>query len=158
LNHLRLKQGIKAMVVMSQRFNRVAFPLCLLGGCTQSAGLSNVVPLETRVINFAKLRPGPNFITYTSFFDGKLTLIDGCFRLGKNEKSMAIVWPETTTLSRKGNTIRIEDNAARWSAKVGDRIRLGGKASDDISAINFDNKAVLDCAGPYFVARNVIRR
>jgi hypothetical protein len=157
-NPVRLKQGSKAMVFMSPRFNWVALPLCLLGGCTQSAGLSNSVPLETQVINFAKLRPGPNFITFTDFADGKLALVDGCFRLRKNLTSMAIIWPETAALVRKGKTIRIEDNAARWSAKIGDRIRLGGKSSDDISVVNVDNKAILGCTSPYFVASNVIRR
>jgi hypothetical protein len=137
---------------------QLALLLCLLAGCAQSAGLSNSVPLETQAINFAKLKPGLNFITFTSFADGKLTLKDGCFRLVKNQTSMAIIWPETATMIRKGKTIVIEDNAARWSAKIGDRIRLGGKASDDITAVNLDNKAVLGCTSPYFVAGNVIRR
>jgi hypothetical protein len=134
-----------------------ALPLCMIGGCTQSIGLSNSAPLETQVITFAKLKPGPNFITFTHFTDGKLSLVDGCFRLRKNQTSMAIIWPETATLVRKGKTIRIEDNAARWSAKIGDRIRLGGKGTDDISAVDVDNKAVLGCSSPYFVASNVIR-
>jgi hypothetical protein len=114
--------------------------------------------VQTQVVNFARLRPGLNFITFTAFSDGKLALVDGCFRLRKNQSSMAIIWPETATMVREGKTIRIEDNAARWSAKIGDRIRLGGKASDDIATVNLDNKAVLGCASPYFVASNVIRR
>jgi hypothetical protein len=146
------------MVGMSQRLSWIALPLCLLGGCTQSKRLSNSAPFETQVINFAKLKPGPNFITFTSFADGKLALVDGCFRLVKNQSSMAIIWPETATMVRKGKAIRIEDNAARWSAKIGDRIRLGGKASDDVTAVNLDNKAVLGCVSPYFIASNVIRR
>jgi hypothetical protein len=146
------------MVGMSQRLRWIALPLCLLGGCTQSRELSNSAPMETQVITFAKLRPGPNFITFESFADGKLTLVDGCLRLRKNQASLAIVWPETAALIRKGKSLRIEDNAARWSAKIGDRIRLGGKASDDITAVNLDNKAVLGCASPYFVSSNVIRR
>jgi hypothetical protein len=146
------------MVDMSQRLKWMAIPLCLLGGCTQSTGLSNPAPSETQVVNFAKLRPGLNFITFTKFSDGKLALVDGCFRLLKNQSSLAIIWPETATMVRKGKAIRIEDNAARWSAKIGDRIRLGGKASDDIATVNLDNKAVLGCASPYFVASNVIRR
>jgi hypothetical protein len=146
------------MGVMSLRFQNITLLLCLLGGCAQSGLPPKAVPLETQLVHFAKLRPGLNFITFTSFADGKLALVDGCFRLRKNEQSLAIVWPETTTLLRKANAIRVEDNAARWFAKIGDRIRLGGKASDDISSVNLDNKAVLGCAGPYFVASNIIRR
>jgi hypothetical protein len=146
------------MVHMPQRLKWMAPSLCLLGGCTQSSGLSNPAPLQTQVVDFAKLKPGLNFITFTTFSDGKLALVDGCFRLVKNQSSMAIIWPETVTMVRKGKAIRIEDNAARWSAKIGDRIRLGGKPSDDITAVNLDNKAVLSCASPYFVASNVIRR
>jgi hypothetical protein len=133
---------------------QLALSLCLLSGCARSAGISNSVPLEPQAINFAKLKPGPSAITFMSFADGKLTLKDGCFRLLKNQTSMAIIWPETTAMICKGKTIVIEDNAARWSAKIGDRIRLGGKASDDITAFNLDNEVVL----PYFVAGNVIRR
>jgi hypothetical protein len=153
-----MEQGIKAMLDMPQKLKWIALPLFALGGCMQSVGLSTPTPLETQVINFAKLRPGLNFVTFTAFSDGKLALVDGCFRLLKNQSSMAIIWPETATMVRKGKTIRIEDNAARWSAKIGDRIRLGGKASDDVTAVNLDNKAVLGCASPYFVASNVIRR
>jgi hypothetical protein len=146
------------MVGMSQRLKWMALPLCLIGGCMQSKGLSNPATLDTQVVSFAKLTPGLNFITFTAFSDGKLALVDGCFRLQKNQSSMAIIWPETATMVRKGKAIRIEDNAARWSAKIGDRIRLGGKPSEDIATVNLDNKAVLGCASPYFVASNVIRR
>jgi hypothetical protein len=146
------------MIDLLQRFYGIALAVCLLGGCAQNSGFSNSVPLETQVINFAKLKPGPNAVTFTSYSDGKLTLEDGCFRLRKNQTGMAIIWPETARLVRNGTMIRIDDNAARWSAKIGDRIRLGGKAYDDISAVSLDNQAVRTCAGPYFVASNVIRR
>jgi hypothetical protein len=76
----------------------------------------------------------------------------------KRQSSLAIIWPETTIVVKDRQSVRIEDHAARWSAKVGDRIRLGGKAADDISAVDLNNNAVRDCAGPYFVASNVIRR
>jgi hypothetical protein len=150
--------GLKTMVDLRQRYQLIALSCSLLGGCMQATMQPNTVPIETQVINFAKLRPGMNLMTFTSFADGKLALVDGCFRLRKREISLAIIWPETTRLIRKGKTIRIEDNAARWSAKIGDRIRLGGQQTDDISKVNLDNKAVLHCVGPYFVSSNIIRR
>jgi len=116
------------------------------------------VPLEAHGTSFARLNPGMNFVTFTEFADGKLALEGGCFRLVKKQTSLAIIWPETAILAQDRHGIRIEDHAARWSAKIGDRIRLGGKASDNISAEDTNNNAVRDCAGPYFVASNVIRR
>jgi hypothetical protein len=146
------------MVKLHHGLNGIALSLCVLGGCAQNDRLTRSAPLDTQVISFAKLKPGPNPITYTSFSDGRLALKDGCFRLEKSQASMAIVWQESARLVRIGQMVRIEDNAARWSAKIGDRIRLGGKTFDDIATVNLDNKAVLGCVGPYFVASNVIRR
>lgn len=143
---------------MTQLVYRIALPLCVLGGCTQTSSVTRSTPPEMQVINFAHLKPGMNFVTFTSFADGRLALEDGCFRLKKGQTNLAIVWPETVRMAQKGKSVRIDDIALRWSAKVGDRIRLGGKASDDISAVNLDNKAVLACAAPYFVASNIIRR
>jgi hypothetical protein len=142
----------------------VGLPLCLLAGCVQSAGLSQPsIPsdpliLETHGTRFARINPGPNAVTMTAFSDGKLTLEDGCFRLVTKQVSLAIIWPETTVVVRNRKILRLEDHAARWSADIGDRIRLGGKAAEDISAVDLNNNAVRDCVGPYFVASNVIRR
>jgi hypothetical protein len=146
------------MVSFTRSILGIVLSACLSSGCTQSAGLSNSAPSETQVINFAKLKPGMNFITFTSFADGKITLVDGCFRLLKNQTSLAIIWPETMTMVRKGSHLRLKDVATQWSGKIGDRVRLGGKTLDDISAVDLDNKAVMGCVGPYFVASNIIRR
>jgi hypothetical protein len=146
------------MIDFKREILRITLPLCLLGGCAQGNRHTNSAPLETQVINFAKLKPGMNFITFTSFADGRVTLVDGCFRLLKNQTSLAIIWPETMTMVRKGNDLRLKDVATQWSGKIGDRVRLGGKTLDDISAVDLDNKAVMGCAAPYFVASNIIRR
>ena len=134
-----------------------ALLLCLLAGCAQSSELSDIVPLDAHETSFARLNPGQNPVTFTSFADGKLALEAGCFRLVKRQTSMAIVWPETAIPVHFGSGIRIEDHAARWSAEIGDRIRLGGKQSDNIATVDLNNNAVRDCPGPYFVASNVIR-
>ena len=140
-----------------RRFKRIALVLSLLGGCTQGTGSPNSVQLDAQAVRFARLNPGMNFVTFTSFADGRLALVGGCFRLVTKQASMAIIWPETAILAQDQHTIRIEDHAARWSALIGARIRLGGKASDNIAAVDLNNNAVRDCSGPYFVASNVIR-
>jgi hypothetical protein len=117
-----------------------------------------VVPLEAHGTNFARLTPGLHAVTFTSFADGKLALEDGCFRLVKKQSSLAIIWPETAIAVRNRQIIRIEDHAARWSAGIGDRIRLGDRQAEDISAVELSNEAARNCAGLYFVASNVIRR
>jgi hypothetical protein len=114
--------------------------------------------LETHGTRFSRLSPGPNAVTYTAFADSKLTLEDGCFRLVKKQTNLAIIWPETTILMRNRKAPRLEDHAAGWSAGIGERIRLGGTAADDINAVNVNNNAVRECTGPYFIASNVIRR
>jgi hypothetical protein len=146
------------MAGLIMRVHWIALSFCILNGCALNTELLNTAPLEPQAINFARLKPGPNFVTFTSFADGKLTLENGCFRLKKKGASMAIIWPETVMLTRNGPSIRLNDPATRWSAKIGDRIRLGGKPSEDISAVNVDNKTVLGCASPYFVSTNIIRR
>jgi len=146
------------MIDFAHRVRSIALPLCLLAGCSHNSRLSNSAPLDTQGANFAKLNPGMNFVTFTSFADGKLILENGCFRLLKKQSSLAIIWPETAMMVRARHTVHIEDHAARWSANLGDSIRLGGKESDNISAVDLNNNAVRDCAGPYFVASNVIRR
>lgn len=146
------------MIDGTRCFQRIALPLCLLGGCAQSSQLSPAIPLEAHGTSFARLTPGLHSVTFTSFADGKLALEGACFRLVKKRTSLAIIWPETAIVVRNRQTIRIEDHAARWSAGIGDRIRLGGKQADDITAVELTNEAVRTCAGPYFVASNVIRR
>jgi hypothetical protein len=147
------------MVSITRPILGIALSAYLSSGCTQkSAGLSNSAPMETQSINFAKLKPGMNFITFTSFTDGKIRFVDGCFRLLKNQTTLAIIWPETMIMVRKGNHLLLKDVATQWSGKIGDRVRLGGKTLDDISAVELDNRAVMGCAGPYFVASNIIRR
>lgn len=141
----------------ARRLLSLGLPLCVLAGCAHSSELSNTVPLDAHGANFSWLNPGPNAVTFTSFADGRLALEAGCFRLLKKQASLAIVWPETAILAHYGNGIRIEGHAARWSADIGDRIRLGGRSSNDISAVDLNNNAVRDCPGPYFVASNVIR-
>jgi hypothetical protein len=152
------------MSYFTRRFQWIGLPLCLLAGCAQNAGpshpsiLANPLILEAHGTRFARLNPGPNAVTFTAFADGRLALEDGCFRLLRKQTSLAIIWPETAILVRDRQTIRVEDHAARWSAGIGDRIRLGGKAADDINAVDLNNNAVRDCAGPYYIASNVIRR
>lgn len=146
------------MVDFARHYAGVGLSLCLLTGCAQSSEIANVVPLDAHGTSFSRLNPGQNAVTFTSFADGKLALEAGCFRLVRKQTSLAIIWPETANVVQVRQSMRIEDHAARWSAKVGDRIRLGGKASDDISAVDLNNNAVRDCPGPYFVASNVIRR
>ncbi len=149
---------------ITRRFRWAGLPLCLLAGCAQNVAPSqpaipkNPLILETHGTRFSRLSPGPNAVTFTSFADGKLSLEQGCFRLVKTQASLAIIWPETTILVRNRKVLRLEDHAARWSAGIGDRIRLGGVAVDDISAVNANNNAVRNCTGPYFIASNVIRR
>jgi hypothetical protein len=145
------------MVGIARHFSGAGLSLCLLAGCAQSSKLADVVPLDAHETSFSRLNPGQNPVTFTSFADGRLTLETGCFRLVKKQASLAIVWPETAIPVHHGRSIRIEDHAARWSADIGDRIRLGGKQSDDISAVDLNNAAVRNCPGPYFVASNVIR-
>ena len=146
------------MIESTRCFQWIALPLCLLGGCAQSSRLSPAIPLETHGTSFSRLTPGLHSVTFTAFADGKLALEGGCFRLVRKQTSLAIIWPETATVVRNRQTIRIEDHAARWSANIGDRIRLGGKSADDISAVELTNEAVRSCAGPYYIASNVIRR
>lgn len=145
------------MVDIARRILGAGLTLSLLDGCAQTSQLADVVPLDAHETNFSRLNPGQNPVTFTSFADGRLTLEAGCFRLVKRQKSLAIIWPETAIPVHHGNSIRIEDHAARWFADIGDRIRLGGKEADNISAVDLNNNAVRDCAGPYFVASNVIR-
>lgn len=148
----------------ARSFHWIGLPLCLLAGCAQNSGPSgppvpnNPLILETHGTRFARLNPGPNAVTFAAFSDGKLTLEEGCFRLVMKQTSLAIIWPETAVLVRNRKGLRLEDHAARWSASIGDRIRLGGRAAEDISAVDLNNNAVRDCVGPYFVASNVIRR
>jgi hypothetical protein len=146
------------MVDIARRFLGVGLTLSLLAGCAQSSELSKTIPLEAQDTNFSRLTPGLHPVTFTSFADGKLALENGCFRLVKRHTSLAIIWPETAIVVRDRQIIRIEDHAARWSAGIGDRIRLGGREAGDISALELSNEGVRNCAGPYFVASNVIRR
>ena len=146
------------MVDIVRRILGAGLTMSLLAGCAQSYELSTVVPLEAHDTNFARLTPGLHAVTFTSFADGKLALENGCFRLVKKQKSLAIIWPETAIVVRNSQIIRIEDHAARWSAGIGDRIRLGGREAGDISAIELSNEGARNCAGPHFVASNVIRR
>ena len=120
--------------------------------------MSKIVPLDAHGTKFSRLNPGLNYVAFTSFSEGRLDLEGGCFRLVKPGSSLTIVWPETSILVAHRGTIRIEDHAARWSAGVGDRIRLGGKTSNDISAVDLNNSDVRSCAGPFFIASNVILR
>ena len=145
------------MTDFARRLLGLGLPLCVMAGCAPTYELSNTVPLDAHGTNFSRLNPGPNAVTFTSFAQGRLALEGGCFRLVRKQTSLAIIWPETATLVHHGDSIRVEDHAARWSADIGDRIRLGGVSSGDISAVDLNNNAVRTCLGPYFVASNVIR-
>jgi hypothetical protein len=145
------------MTDLALRLLGFGLPLFALAGCAQNSAMTGTIPLDDHGTSFSRLNPGPNAVTFTAFAQGRLVFEANCFRMVTRQASMAIVWPETAVLVHYGKGTRIEDHAARWSASVGDRIRLGGAASDDISSVDLNNAAVRSCPGPYFVASNVIR-
>lgn len=145
------------MTDLARRLLGLTLSLFALAGCAQNSGLTGTIPLDDHGTTFSRLNPGPNAVTFTSYAQGRLAFEGNCFRLVTRRASMAIVWPETAVLVHFGKGTRVEDHAARWSASVGDRIRLGGAASSDISAVDLNNPEVRSCAGPWFVASNVIR-
>jgi hypothetical protein len=106
---------------------------------------------------FPQLAPASSERAFPSALaDGTLILEGGCLRL--QEGGYLILWPPQVSLSRSGESIQVVDAESGKTARVGEKVRLGGgEVQAGAPILNELREPVPDgCPGPYWLASGIL--
>lgn len=107
--------------------------------------------LPPEVTNFPQARY-PTGAEMMALLRGRLTIENGCIRVGEGEDSNLVVWPSSALLERRGDRITIRDQVSGNVVAVGDEIQMGGGQSSELDEAYLTGGVPLTCRGPYWIA------
>jgi hypothetical protein len=82
----------------------------------------------------------------------RLTIENGCIRLGEGAESSLIVWPSSAELVREGERIVIRDRRSGDGVAVGDLVEMGGGEHHELNQTHLTGPVPATCRGPYWAA------
>lgn len=127
--------------------------LIVVLGCTGAASTSQNKQAPSEIHFLRRQKQGGSLMALGG---GKLTLVDGCFRIiGELESTgKAIAWPYDFNFRRKDGRIEILNGQNQVVARVGDEIMVGGGGTElwYRGQIKTNEPGPNRCAGPYWAA------
>jgi hypothetical protein len=83
---------------------------------------------------------------------GRLTIENGCIRVGEGPDSSLVIWPSSAKLERDAQRIVIRDQRSGNVVAVGDIIEMGGGQSSELDEGFLTGGVPTSCRGPYWIA------
>jgi heat shock protein HslJ len=88
---------------------------------------------------------------------GRLTMVDGCLRMGQGEVSHVVVWPPDFEVSREGDRMWVYFDDFEKELRLGQVVALMGGEVESIAGFDEDTRqrVPLGCKGPYWLVGSV---
>jgi hypothetical protein len=94
----------------------------------------------------------PAGIELTALARARLTIENGCIRLGEGAESSLILWPSSAQLMREGDRIVIRGRRSGDGVAVGDWVEMGGGEHHELNQTHLTGPVPATCRGPYWAA------
>ena len=93
-------------------------------------------------------------LALTALAEGRLDIRNGCIRLIGREGGNGdmVIWPKGSRLIMRDGQKRIIERSNGTQFVIGQRVSLGGGASEDVSNDILTEPLPTECHGPYFFA------
>jgi len=107
--------------------------------------------LPPEVTHFPQARY-PTGAEMLALMRGRLTIENGCIRIGEGPDSNLVIWPSPALLDRDGGRITIRDQISGSTVAVGDMIEMGGGQSSELDETYLTGAVPAACRGPFWIA------